>query len=72
MSKLEFKIIKGKTNTYLFVRRGGRMVAGCSPFEFHQERFRLGFEPSAADFADSTALGWPTSGAADQYEKTLL
>ena len=27
MSQLEFKVIKGKTNTYLFVRRGGSYFA---------------------------------------------
>ena len=44
------------------------LVARCSPFDLHQKRFRLGIEPGSADFADSTALGWPTVGTADQHE----
>ena len=44
------------------------LVARCRPFDLHQKRFRLGIEPGGADFTDSTALGWPTVGTADQYE----
>jgi len=48
--------------------RWSRLVARRGPFDSHKTRFRLGFEPGGADFADSAAMGRRTSGLANQYE----